>query len=601
MSWIANNRILVAASLTASLGFFWLYQKERWADSSFESKGKPVGVVVESSSDVRRMPSGRLLWVPLSSSTPVFERDTIRTGPNATARIQLGPNGTVEMQPDSLIVLDTRDDKLQIHLASGDLFLRGTLSARVGGKKIQATNGQVQITRKNEGEFEIKSEAAASIEIDGQATKLDSGFSFIGSETGELRKARYLLKSKNPVDRAEITIVDGAAAKVTVKADWTQIPDREIQNVFVEVSENRSFSGALRRERLASPVDETSFLLSPGHYFWRVVANDHEKLSPISSFEVLAPEKIFWNSSSQSDLIVRSDGLFANWSWSPLRGDARYKFQILRADQPVYESEEFQQNRWVWAGHTSQPFPIFMSQNTHQDRRYFLVIEARTPNSPMLQLRVPLRVVDQRIPDPPADLLASQLPDSKGLDFSWSTPLGLTIRAFEFRLGRDVKTTRSQQIQIPENEFQKLGAPKVFSVRAQSSQGAWSEWASGEINAGLEPNPVVSIRPIYPTPGTRVVKKREGNVFRWNRVRVQGNEPQSFEIRVVGPSFSTTQSSLGQNVDIELGRPGSYRWQVRPVWKSQGEAPWSQEFSFTLLPPPALQAPRIRLPASTSY
>jgi hypothetical protein len=598
MNWAFRNWIFVAVSLGASLCFFWLYQKERWADSNLASLGRPIGTITESSDDVRRMPSGRLLWVPVGQQTQVFERDTIRTGPSARARIELGDSGQIEMQPDSLIVLDTRDDKIQVNLASGDLFLKGNVSARVDGRKIQSESGALQIMRRSEGELEIKADQESSIVIDGKTTQLTADSSLITNEEGEIALARYIVRLKAPLPASKLAseqLIDG---RLSFLAEWTQIPDRETPNLMIQISKNRSFSSLARTQSISKMGDPISVELSSGLYYWRVVANSTEVLSPVSSFEILEPQTMRWSAASKPELSVRSDGIYADWSWSRPSKTENFNLVLYRGDKILFQVQDLRQSRLFWAAHTQAPFPDLLSESDYSTASYRIEIGSDSVAQKLVQK---LKINDQRLPDPPSDLLASWVEMNRSLDMSWSTPLGLVIRSFEVRLGSKTHRLRSQQFSVPESDYRKSGSPKEFSVRAQSSSGAWSKWAVASIQNEEIGFGKTQLRAIHPLPGTRVVKKPQGNVFRWSRVRAQGIEPKSFEVKIDGPAYSKTHSSLGQNTDIELGRAGSYRWRVRPLWPNGEIGTWSDEFSFTLLPAPTLQAPRIRLPASSSY
>lgn len=159
---------LLSVGLGFSLLFIGLYQRDINLDRVVGGSGRQIGQVVETLADVSRRPRARLLWIPTQSHVAVFEKDTLKTGANSYAKIQLGSNSYVELKPDSLAVLETQSDGIKINLASGDLFIKGNILAQVGKTKIvsEGSQGGVRIQKDPKSEtLKIATQGQAKAKI----------------------------------------------------------------------------------------------------------------------------------------------------------------------------------------------------------------------------------------------------------------------------------------------------------------------------------------------------------------------------------------------------------------------------------------------------
>ena len=101
---------------------------------------RPVGKVASIQKDVRRRIESGFTWSTIGTSDDVFEGDSIFTGDESQAAIDLNTGGQLQIDPRSLIVVRTMGNRLQLDLQYGSLT--GRMSGNTPLTLLQ--NGKVQ-------------------------------------------------------------------------------------------------------------------------------------------------------------------------------------------------------------------------------------------------------------------------------------------------------------------------------------------------------------------------------------------------------------------------------------------------------------------------
>ncbi|MCC6277191.1 MAG: FecR domain-containing protein [Oligoflexia bacterium] len=190
-NWSKNLFVLLPVLFGISVAGFYLYQDFQPVDGEAESElvREQVGQMLTVENSVKRQLSDNVLWDPIASQTPVYARDSIRTGPESSATIRLDDNSLLDIGENSLIVLDRIQDKLAVDLKAGDLkaknlgqgfmlklkdnYVKGSgadLLARTGpdqNTSVSVQKGKAVLTDRNRKETELSEDELAGLGDDG--------------------------------------------------------------------------------------------------------------------------------------------------------------------------------------------------------------------------------------------------------------------------------------------------------------------------------------------------------------------------------------------------------------------------------------------------
>lgn len=124
-------------------------------DSSVNSQ--LIGHVTIAKSDVRRKKVRTLTWLPLDSSTQVYEGDSIFTGQKSEARIALAGGIEISIAPNSLVVLTQTAGHTDLNVQYGSIegHITGTPSApvkiNVNGRETELKGDKAKIKVASDG------------------------------------------------------------------------------------------------------------------------------------------------------------------------------------------------------------------------------------------------------------------------------------------------------------------------------------------------------------------------------------------------------------------------------------------------------------------
>lgn len=146
--------VIISLSILILMGSIYLQFNDSLLDESFlNSKTKALGKVSLVDNDVRRRLQTDLSWAPLEKSRRIYEGDSVFTGIDSKVRIELNQGDLIEVDEQSLIVIHTGTDGLELNLAyggfSGVLSSNQKLILRDGDKaqSLRTENSEIRVTR----------------------------------------------------------------------------------------------------------------------------------------------------------------------------------------------------------------------------------------------------------------------------------------------------------------------------------------------------------------------------------------------------------------------------------------------------------------------
>ncbi len=217
----------------ASLGSYYLYRDLNRSDAS--GVGPAIGIVEYREFKVRRKSGTSFVWNNILEKENLYRKDSIQTGKGSAASLRLSNGNLLDIQEDSLVVMDDTT-RLSVNFLRGSVVVHG----QDGDSQVSVgKDGKTQVQ-----DFSVRLLSPASLE----------NF-YVFSNTQKLLKFTWESREQNPPD-----------------------------SVQLEISPNRKFNShstqVFRSENPA--LAQVSLKLSSGTYFWRVANAGKDAVKPLT-------------------------------------------------------------------------------------------------------------------------------------------------------------------------------------------------------------------------------------------------------------------------------------------------------------------------------
>src|SRR5688572_3467053 len=114
-----EKAILTIAIAIVMVFAYLLYDDSLLFPRNNQNNLTPIGSIVLSREDVRQKNSNSFLWNPVKKEEVVYLGDSIFTGANSEAFIQLDEGSEIKLQPNSLIVLNREGNQMKLDFKFG--------------------------------------------------------------------------------------------------------------------------------------------------------------------------------------------------------------------------------------------------------------------------------------------------------------------------------------------------------------------------------------------------------------------------------------------------------------------------------------------------
>ena len=268
----------ISAGCFATTHFWYLNASQTDQTRSSEN---PIAKLSDLTDEVQRKQLARVIWEEISLNEELYPGEAIRTSSSSQARILFLETGTeIELEPDSLIVLEKSQDGIALDFLKGNLFVskskgkegssRSTASVKLksGKNEISLNDAELSLSKTEKGQVDLEVfSGTATLQKDGKATNLDkSKAGTLGEKGLEIDKNRLQVLSPLP---GEPVYVD-PAKREAVAYRWKAIA--KDYDVFVERGKKRS---TLYRNQKRTATGERGLIRIPtkvGRLFYRIVA-----------------------------------------------------------------------------------------------------------------------------------------------------------------------------------------------------------------------------------------------------------------------------------------------------------------------------------------
>jgi len=265
--------------------------------------------------------SSTVVWENIDPGDRVFSNDAVRTDELSEAILTLKDGTKIEMDPDSMIVLNLSEGKQELDFKTGSIVIHpgsgSDWTIRQGDRELSSMEDRTRITLQG-SDLEIESASGAELLEGGSKSQIPGG------KTARLRGGRFeFLESsvvlESPEDNSRFFM---AAESMPVQFAWKSESASRFQ-----LSLYRDFSHILDdREAALSPA---TALLPEGIYYWRVLnATTASVTRKFRIIRTLKPD-LYTPSDAQE---IMTDHAEENvfFSWQTVRLASSYRIQIAR-------------------------------------------------------------------------------------------------------------------------------------------------------------------------------------------------------------------------------------------------------------------------------
>lgn len=287
------RRLILAFCLSAAC----YYATEDWyrrTNVSIASTGRqePIALLQELSNEVQRKPLTRVIWETISKDENLFAGEAIRTSDDAEAKILFLKSGTViELEPDSLVVLEETDAGLSLDFLKGNLFVKtagqatpGTaLTLKSGKSEINLQNADVSLSKKQGDSVDVQVYGGtAQVRQGGKTMTIDQAQSGTLSQQGmDVAKNQIQVTSPSP---GEPVYID-SKKREPVRFQWEKLSAD--YRVYVERGTTRSKMVRNQGQSALGNTGQVAVTSVVGKFYWRLVAEPSKPNLPVLKSAVI--------------------------------------------------------------------------------------------------------------------------------------------------------------------------------------------------------------------------------------------------------------------------------------------------------------------------
>jgi hypothetical protein len=301
------KRLLLAACISAT-GVIGTVAWERLTaeKSGTGAVGEPIAQLMTVVRDVKRKPTQRLIWESISEGSQLFAGETIRTSSDSEARVEFLKSKTrIDLDPDSEIVIQEVDGKIELNFLKGNVFVASTGQPGAGGE------GQVTLKAGDKNIALDGSELSLSQDANGNANvTVLKGDASLGSTSSQIK-----ILSPQPNDSVYVSPKD----KTPVAFAFAPIPDG--YRVGLETGRRREDLKGI--DVVEGGPGKIAAALKVGRIYWRLVAKSIEAgrpdlVSPVFRVNVLAKTPVVQLTPERDKVValneLNGNGLPLAWS-----------------------------------------------------------------------------------------------------------------------------------------------------------------------------------------------------------------------------------------------------------------------------------------------
>ncbi|MCP4131044.1 MAG: hypothetical protein GY754_08700 [bacterium] len=227
---------------------------------------KQIGTITFKKKIAERKYSGRMIWEPVTQSAPLYNYDSIRTEEDSVSIVKLNDGSEIELDENTLIVLNMTDKGSSIDFSKGAIFAKKTagkaLSIQASGTTIAIDKGDVNLSKQKDASLNLNVASGMAQVKSGNVTKqvATNQVASISKKGAEVKKNTLILKSPGTSQ-----YFLSFAQKKNISFSWDM---EKKEKIYLEISSSRSFGTLAHRSSPGGTSRTVS--LNAGKYYWRV-------------------------------------------------------------------------------------------------------------------------------------------------------------------------------------------------------------------------------------------------------------------------------------------------------------------------------------------
>jgi hypothetical protein len=232
----------------------WLYY-HRSKEFKFVYKSKPIARITKVENEILVRPSGHLIWQEINNQDLIYPGEALRTLKNSSAQVEFLNDGTkIEIEPESVVVLDQNVDKMKLDFLSGSMLVNNANKEK--GGLIVSSGGK--ILELNESQTVFSGDAKTGVNVDEMGKDDKSLISIVKPEylshflqdSKNSKEIQFSWRSQNKFNKIELWL----GPERTQLSKFMDISNKDIENGFDNLQ------------------------ISPGRHYWQLRGDAEGKL-----------------------------------------------------------------------------------------------------------------------------------------------------------------------------------------------------------------------------------------------------------------------------------------------------------------------------------
>jgi len=278
----------------------------------------------------RKFPS-RMIWEDVEQMLPIYNKDSIRTDFLSEATVTLNSGIKIELDPDSMIVLNIHEKLVNVELEKGAVQVSTTknlsnpnefvLSHKKTKVNFQESTGQFKIQENGSNLEIVSSKGSITLETE---TKKENIF--------EKQKANVNLDSNSveKVDLKNFEMQPPHNVRYFIEEDTKEIifiwNEKSSQDTEISISQDRSF----KKDTFRANVKDNKFTksFSEGIYYWKIKSQAGEE-SETRKFRIIKnPPFLLISPSHEKEIKTKDGNSTVHFIWTKRELALSYHFEI---------------------------------------------------------------------------------------------------------------------------------------------------------------------------------------------------------------------------------------------------------------------------------
>lgn len=248
----------------------WIYDQYQVTSTSNDKVA--IGYIKEKEENVLRKAVSKLLWKPADQGEPVYSGEAIKTSKDANCIIEFSEGGKLELEANSMIVLNQKESELDLELLDGKILIQnqGKMALKSGNRSIKLDNAKI-ILDKTQEDSKLQVLKGTALDLTSN-TEVKEGQSLI-EKSGEISVKEPLVTLNSPADDESLYQTE---EKIKVSFTW-ESKEKDVEILIFKEKEIIEKTNVKNKNFYSKEM-------TSGKYSWKVIVKNED--SETNSFEI---------------------------------------------------------------------------------------------------------------------------------------------------------------------------------------------------------------------------------------------------------------------------------------------------------------------------